>query len=219
MQTVFVPGERFVRFVRNYEASHGPATFACLGQTLTAISPDGATFAAELPFSEHEGDDTAAESEILLDLNNDPASQFLSHLTIPQTWGILVARKGGFAAVQLAGTKIVSRHIGRRHVQGRSAAGGQSQQRFARRRRNQARASHKAAADHAADVLGHQILTGQASLVVGGDKDAIRAILADPRMQQLRIVGPFLGAAQPRRALLEQAIAQSQALTVTIDNG
>ena len=44
--------------------------------------------------------------------------------------------------------------VGQRHVQGRTKAGGQSQQRFARRRDNQARAAYEAAAEHAARILG-----------------------------------------------------------------
>ena len=41
------------------------------------------------------------------------------------------------------GTEVVSSMVGRRHVQGKTKAGGQSQQRFARRRDNQARQAYE----------------------------------------------------------------------------
>ena len=67
---------------------------------------------------------------------------------------MLLVRKGGFAVARLAGDRIVESKVGQRHVQGRTKAGGQSQQRFARRRDNQARQAYEAAAEHAARILG-----------------------------------------------------------------
>ena len=66
---------------------------------------------------------------------------------------MLLVRKGGFAVARLAGDAIEESKVGQRHVQGRTKAGGQSQQRFARRRDNQARQAYEAAADHAARIL------------------------------------------------------------------
>ena len=68
--------------------------------------------------------------------------------------GVLLVRKGGFAVAVLEEATRVEYKIGQRHVQGRTKAGGQSQQRFARRRDNQARQAYEAAADHAARILG-----------------------------------------------------------------
>ena len=71
-------------------------------------------------------------------------------------WGVLLVRKGGFAVARLAAERLVESKVGQRHVQGRTKAGGQSQQRFARRRDNQARQAYEAAADHAARILGER---------------------------------------------------------------
>ena len=71
----------------------------------------------------------------------------------PPAWGVLLVRKGGFAIARLRGDDLVESKVGQRHVQGRTKAGGQSQQRFARRRDNQARAAYEAAAEHAARIL------------------------------------------------------------------
>ena len=62
----------------------------------------------------------------------------------PRDWGVLLVRKGGFAVARLAGSEVVASKVGQRHVQGRTKAGGQSQQRFARRRENQARVASRA---------------------------------------------------------------------------
>src|SRR5215218_10968837 len=93
----------------------------------------------------------------------------------PGSWGVLLVRKGGFAVARLRSGDLVEHKIGQRHVQGRTKAGGQSQQRFARRRDNQARAAYEAAADHAARILGTRV----EALVVGGDRAAVEAVLTD----------------------------------------
>jgi peptide subunit release factor 1 (eRF1) len=96
----------------------------------------------------------------------------------PLAWGVLLVRKGGFAVARLAGQDLVEHKIGQRHVQGRTKAGGQSQQRFARRRDNQARAAYEAAAEHAARILAGSL----DALVTGGDQAAVDAVLTDARL-------------------------------------
>ena len=127
-------------------------------------------------------------------------------------WGLLLVRKGGFAVARLAGKRQVESKVGQRHVQGRTKAGGQSQQRFARRRDNQAREAYGAAADHAARILAG--LDGP--LVIGGDHSAADAVLADPRLARLQVVGPWLAVPDPKRGVLEVAITDAQAVVVDV---
>ena len=84
---------------------------------------------------------------------------------------MLLVRKGGFAVARMAGEELVAHKVGQRHVQGRTKAGGQSQQRFARRRDKQAREAYEAAADHAVRVLDPVVRTGP--VVTGGDRPAV----------------------------------------------
>ena len=128
---------------------------------------------------------------------------------------MLLVRKGGFAVARLTGERLIAHKIGQRHVQGRTKAGGQSQQRFARRRANQARQAYEAAADHAARLLGE---VPGLPVVVGGDREAVEAVLADRRLHQVTVVGPWLSVADPRRAVLDDAVADAQALQVTVRN-
>ena len=100
------------------------------------------------------------------------------------------------------GARMVEHKIGQRHVQGRTKAGGQSQQRFARRRDNQARQAYEAAADHAARILRPGPLV-----------DRRRPRRRSTRCWPTRGCAgwpwsePWLPVPDPRRAVLDQAIA------------
>src|SRR5690606_22174814 len=85
------------------------------------------------------------------------------------------------------------------YVQGKTKAGGQSQQRFARRREGQAKAAGKRATESAAAILANVDLD---ALVTGG---AVEAILDDPRLRHLTSTVHIGDIAEPRRHLLQQA--------------
>jgi peptide subunit release factor 1 (eRF1) len=133
----------------------------------------------------------------------------------PAEWGVLLVRKGGFAVARLAGEEMVESKVGQRHVQGRTKAGGQSQQRFARRRDNQARAAYEAAADHAARIVARVPL-----LVVGGDHAAVGAVLEDPRLKDAarHVTGAFLSVPDPRRGVLESAVRDACSVRIDVTN-
>ena len=67
--------------------------------------------------------------------------------------GVLLVRRGGHAAGVFDGDALVASKVGSSYVQGGTKAGGWSQQRYARRRANQADAAFADAADAAARVL------------------------------------------------------------------
>ena len=202
MPTVLVPAARIERWVLNFNGRHGQTALGVSDGALTGAASDGSTFAARLPFDgEYDGlPDVAA---------------FRLEALPPDRWGVLLVRKGGFAVARLAGTEMVEHKIGQRHVQGRTKAGGQSQQRFSRRRDNQARQAFEAAADHAARILG---ASGDSLLVTGGDRAAVDEVLADSRLARLRVVEPWLPVPDPKRAVLDQAVADAQAIRVDVDN-
>jgi hypothetical protein len=127
---------------------------------------------------------------------------------------VLLVRKGGFAVARLAGDRITESKVGQRHVQGRTKAGGQSQQRFARRRDNQARQAYEAAADHAARLLG----AGPLRVVTGGDHAAVDEVLADPRLRRVIVSGSWLAVPDPKRGVLEHAIADACSAQVEVTN-
>ena len=198
---VDVPASRLERWVANFESRHGVTELTTTSGALTGTAEDGSTFAAQLPF-DHEYGGVA-----------DPAA-FAAAVAAPDDWGVVLVRKGGFAIARLGGEAVVGSKVGQRHVQGRTKAGGQSQQRFARRRDNQARQAYEAAAEHAA-----RILDGLAGPVVaGGDHTAVDEVLADPRLRGLAVVGPWLAVPDPRRAVLDQAVADACAVRIEVEN-
>ena len=77
----------------------------------------------------------------------------MEHALRPRTVGVLLARLGGHAAGVFQDGRLVASKVGSRQVQGRTAAGGWSQHRFARRREGQAAKAAVAAADDAVRVL------------------------------------------------------------------
>lgn len=199
--TVTVPASRVERWVANFETRHGAPTFRVVDGSLGATADDGSTFVARLPFQrEYDGPPDAAA--------------FAAAITAPADWGLLLVRKGGFAIARLSGAVINDSKVGQRHVQGRTKAGGQSQQRFARRRDNQARQAYEAAADHAARILGG--LTGP--VVAGGDRGAVDEVLADPRLRGVSVVDPWLPVPDPRRGVLDQAVLDACAVQVEVHN-
>jgi hypothetical protein len=201
VQQVLVPRERFERWVANFGERHGGVGLAVEAGGLYGMGSDGSTFHARLPF-EVQYDDEA------------DAAAFAREIVPPADWGVLLVRKGGFAVARLAAERLVESKVGQRHVQGRTKAGGQSQQRFARRRDNQARQAYEAAADHAARILGERTPL----LVTGGDHAAVQEVLSDPRLRRVDVVPPWLPVPDPKRAVLEQAIRDAASATVEVLN-
>jgi hypothetical protein len=199
---VAVPPSRIPRWIDNFAARHGPTELLVADGSLVGSAEDSSTFTASLPFSYSFA-------------GSPSASAFAAACTPPLDWGVLLVRKGGFAVARLSGAILGESKVGQRHVQGRTKAGGQSQQRFARRRDNQARAAYEAAGEHAVRILGDA-----AALVVGGDHVAVTAVLEDQRLRQVgaRVCGEFLTVADPRRGVLEAAIAEASSATMSVSN-
>jgi len=200
MSEVLVPPTRLPRWVDNFTGRHGQTALTVEGGALTGSAEDGSTFAAALPFGRTYDGSPRAEGVI-------------GECAPPDRWGVLLVRKGGFAIARLHGGVLAESKVGQRHVQGRTKAGGQSQQRFARRRDNQARTAYEAAAEHAA-----RILPRVQCLVTGGDHSAVEAVLTDRRLSGLVVVPPFLTVPDPRRSVLDQAVLDAGAVRVDVVN-
>ncbi len=193
-----VAPERLPRWLENFAARHGPYTAA--GLVLTA--EDGATAQLAAPPG-------AAAVPGIEDLVREAPQR--------RRLGLLIARKGAVAVGVADGPELVVSKVDTHYVQGRTAAGGWSQQRFARRRDNQAKA---AAADGSA-IAGRLLLPevrAMRALVTGGDRTAVDAILAAPELAPLRPLRDerFLEVPEPRHAVLVAAVAQARAVRVLI---
>ena len=203
-RTVLVPVDRVERWFHNFAERHGAPALDLVEGRLRARAEDGSSAQAALPL----GRPYAGAAEV---------AAFTDAAREPMHWGVLLVRKGGFAIATVDGATVATSKVGQRHVQGRTKAGGQSQQRFARRRDNQARQAYEAAADHAHRILVLETKPVQA-LVCGGDRTAVEQVLTDPRLRHLdalRVV-PWLAVPDPRRAVLDQAVRDGASVSVEI---
>ncbi|MGH3776039.1 MAG: acVLRF1 family peptidyl-tRNA hydrolase [Pseudonocardiaceae bacterium] len=209
-RAVEVEPERLGGFLERFAAGHG-------GVVATAVAPqrvdvtvgDGWMASIPVPFgplAAQPGEQTGQAVDGLLD-----------HLMVPRTIGLLLVRLGGYSVGIARAGVVLTSSTGSRQVHGRSAAGGQSQQRFARRREGQARVALRAAADTAARVLLPRAAELDA-VVLGGDTAALRSLAADPRLAALLAQAEphVLDIPEPRRAVLDEAARRARCVEVQL---
>jgi hypothetical protein len=201
---VLVPAARVERWFENFSTRHGRAELSVSDGSLVAVATDGSRAEAHLPLDR----EYAGPADV---------GGFAAAVAEPVRWGLLVVRRGGFAVAGGIGPEVRVRKVGRRHVQGKTKAGGWSQQRYARRRDNQAREAFEAAADHAVRLLVDE-LGGVEALVTGGDRAAVDAVLDDGRLRDVatRRTTVHLGVGDPDKRVVDQAVADLLSATVVL---
>ena len=184
---VSVPPERLQRWLDGFAARHGQVRRAWDQTVVRLTAEDGAVAEVEVPFPPMSGG-------------------LVEHVLRDRRVGVLLVRLGGCACGVFDGPRLVASKITVRQVHGRSAAGGQSQQRFARRREGQVRVALQASADTAVRVLLPAAATLDA-VVTGGERTAVDGVLADSRLAPLRplVTGRLLDVPDPRQAVLEDS--------------
>ncbi len=169
-----VDPDRIEGWLEEFGARHGgvdPETD--LGkETVTVRAADGSVAECYPPFPPLPPGSTGSGAELA------------AHATADRDVAVLLVRLGGYAAGVFTGSdaRLVASKVGSRLVHGRSAAGGTSQQRFARRRQKQANEALAAAADCAVAVFG-AYASDLDAVVLGGDKRAMAAVREDPRLR------------------------------------
>jgi hypothetical protein len=205
-----VAPERFPGWITSFGERHGGDLTGSPDQEGALFAAaDGATARCEVPFPPL---DAAA--------NADPvalAQELSAHARADRTVGVLLVRLGGYAAGVFTGNEpvLAASKVGSRLVHGRTAAGGQSQQRFARRRENQAHQALNAAADTAAGVFGPYQLD---ALVLGGDRRAMAGLRNDPRLASYfeQATGVFLTVPDPKLTVLRDTPRLFRAIRITL---
>jgi hypothetical protein len=213
---VDVAPERFPGWVASFARRHGAdtaaqsLTVAVTGDTVIFTAPDGAVAECHPPFpplADNSKKRAAGEAA----RPAEAAEAVAAHARRPRTVGVLLVRLGGYAAGVFTGypPALANAKTGSRLVHGRSAAGGWSQHRFARRREKQASEALQAAAAAAADVFGRRSggRPGEKldAVVLGGDKRAMAELRQDPRLAPYLAIATdrFLTVPDPKRAVLE----------------
>ncbi|MHB1592677.1 MAG: acVLRF1 family peptidyl-tRNA hydrolase [Streptosporangiaceae bacterium] len=214
--------ERLVTWVESFGRRHGGLIRADRDPAaVTFFAADGARAVCQVPFpplsdpAPPVGSPSADQSEA-----SDPlalARLAVGHATADRTVGVLLVRLGGYAAGVFTGPApvLAAAKVGSRLVHGRSAAGGQSQQRFARRREKQAREALGAAADTAATVFAPYRLD---VLVLGGDRRAVAPLRGDARLAAYfdRAADAFLTVPDPRLAVLKDTPRLFRAIRILL---
>jgi hypothetical protein len=206
-----VAPERIEGWLADFAERHGATVAATDGSRaiVTMRAADGAVATCHVPFPPLRAGSGGSGADLA------------AHAAADRTVGVLLVRLGGYAAGVFSGAppRLVASKVGSRLVHGRSAAGGQSQQRFARRREKQAREAVTAAADCAAAVFG---AAGRLDAVVlGGDRRAMAGLRDDPRLRRYFEVAVerFLTVPDPRLAVLQGTPRMFRAIQIRLAGG
>jgi hypothetical protein len=192
---VEVEPARLPRWLAGFAERHGPV----IADGLRLTAADGATAELQPP--------PGVQASTVDELTDAEAPRL----------GLLLARQAAVAVGVADGPRLTVSKVDSSYVQSRTAAGGWSQQRFARRRVNQA----KAAAGSAADIVLRLLVPEAARLAVvvtGGDRRTVEAILADPRLAPVAALRAerFLDVGEPRLATLEQALTRARSVVILV---
>jgi hypothetical protein len=205
--------QRFPGWIASFARRHGGTTpelsltVAVTSDDVIFTAPDGATAKCQPPFwesqievREYGGQDAAHVARLISE-----------HALAERDVAVLLVRLGGYAAGVFTGSppKLAVSKTGSRLVHGRSAAGGWSQHRFARRREKQAAEALHAAANAAAQIFGGwgvgKDRSGSDVVIFGGDKRAVADTVSDPRLAPYLdlVTSRFLTVPDPRLAVLK----------------
>jgi hypothetical protein len=203
--------ERTVGWLSAFTLRHGGADVVPHAAAVRYLGADGAIAECHVPFPPLPGRPGADPGEV--------AERIAAHAAADRTVGVLIVRLGGYAAGVFSGAppRLVASKTGSRLVHGRSAAGGRSQQRFARRREKQAAEALAAAADTAVRVF-----TGYPgrldAVVLGGDRAAIGRLRQDTRLRPYfeLAVERFLTVPDPRLAVLRDTARLLRAVRIRL---
>jgi Actinobacteria/chloroflexi VLRF1 release factor len=215
-----VSPERLLTWLDEFARRHGEGAVEAGPAVVTVRAADGATAECHVPFPPLPADAAPAAGT-----GDSPAQvrqwaeRIREHALAARNVGVLLVRLGGYAAGVFTGSgaRLEASKVGSRLVHGRSAAGGQSQQRFARRREKQAAEAVSAAADTAAAVFG-QFAGKLDAVVLGGDRQAITSIRDDPRLRPYfkLAVERFLTVPDPKLNVLRGTPRQFQAVRIRL---
>jgi hypothetical protein len=208
MRRVTVPAERLGRWLDGFTDRHGATVATAHASEVLLRGADGAWAALAVPFPPLRA----------MVSGDDPRDLLLTHVARRRMVGVLLVRRRGHAVGIFSGADLIASKVGSAYVQASTRAGGWSQQRYARRRGNQARAAFADAADTAVHILLPYAAKLDA-LVCGGDRSAVAAVLANPRLRPVADLsrGPFLPVPDPRLRILEATPEQFRAVRIALE--
>ena len=200
-----MPAERLPGWIQRFAERHGAPAWDGAADCVVLTAPDGAL--------------ATITGTFVCWAVGEAAEAALERVQRSRTVGAILVRRGGYAVGMFHGAQLLVSKVDSTYVQGKTKAGGWSQQRYARRRTNQTHHAYAEAADVAARVLLPR--TNELEVVVGGgDRVGVEAVLADPRLTELRSrwTGDVLPTVDPRLRVLEAFAEQFRSVTITLNS-
>lgn len=205
VRTAFVSGPRLPGWAERFGTSHGGYQLQDGDDGLLLVAADGAEALLQAPWP---ADGRPGRG-------TGPLERLAALASQPRRLGLLLVRRGGYGIGVASEGILLASKAGTRYVQSRTAAGGQSQQRFARRRSNQADALVGAVAQQAVEVF-----RGAAFeyVVPGGDRTLADLVLAEPVLRDYAQLPrlAYLDVPEPRAAVVKKAAADACAVRITV---
>lgn len=124
-RVVAVSPERLPGWLDRFAERHGDLQFGHDETAVRVTATDGAAASIRIPFGP-------------LRNHADLRTTLIDHVRQDRRVGVVLVRRGGYAVGVFDGRRLLSSKVGQAYVQGRTKAGGWSQQRYARRRQQQA---------------------------------------------------------------------------------
>ncbi|MQA07651.1 MAG: hypothetical protein GEU98_03685 [Pseudonocardiaceae bacterium] len=208
-RAVEVGPERLAGWFARFGERHGGVRHTELApRRVRVLATDGVRVDVDVPFG------PLTETGTQQGLAIEP---LVEHVSRPRRIGLLLVRLGGHSVGIAEAGRVLTSRTDRRLVHGRNSAGGWSQQRFARRRKEQARQALRAAADDTVDVL-VPVLPELAGVVLGGDRGALDTVREDGRLRDVFAIAEprVLDVREPRRTVLDDAARRARAVEVVL---
>ena len=206
--TVSVPPGRIDKWLDGFWVRHGKGPVTASGGDVTAAGTDGASARMRLLWPG-------------VVLGDDPLADLVGAARTPRRLGLLAVRADGHAVGLWDCTSVTESKRRGHYVQSRTAAGGWSQQRFARRRENQAKAAYEKAAGDVAALI-EPAAARLDGLVAAGNPGAIKAVLADSPCRRTAALAakvplPHLELRDTSRDALSDLALRLLSVVITID--
>lgn len=196
-----VPAERIGRWCDGFADRHGEVTWTAQVAGFTLEAADKSTAALR----GWRGADGLTV----------PPTDLRGWAAAPSLYGVVLVRRGGYSLGLVSEGQLSAHYAGTRYVQSKTAAGGWSQQRYARRRGNQADALVAAVVGRAETMWRGQPLSG---LVVGGDKLMVESVLSELPLPAAASGErrEFYDIPDPRHAVLKKVVDRAHRVAVDL---
>lgn len=202
-----MPAERVERWLNTFAEWHGAVKTDSAPAAVTLVAADGTRAICQVPFPPLEASP------------GDLYGGLVEHVKRERSFGLVLVRRGGWAVGVAQDGSLVDSAVGHRHVQGQTAAGGWSQQRYARRRDQQTGQLLDDAIAAVVRIVVPAVSTLNA-VVAGGDRLLIATLQTDRRLAPLAKLWDSrrLDVPDPRYDVLVAAVSQARAVRITLED-